>query len=35
LWNLSRRIDIFDPTDMALKFRGIFLSELNKAARAT
>lgn len=28
-------VDIFDPTDTALRFRGIFLAELNEAARAT
>jgi len=28
-------VDIFDPTDTALQFRGIFLAELKKAARAT
>lgn len=28
-------VDIFDPTDTALRFRGIFLAELNDAAKAT
>jgi hypothetical protein len=28
-------VDIFDPTDLALRFRGIFLAELNEAAKAT
>jgi hypothetical protein len=28
-------VDIFDPTDAALRFREIFLAELNDAAKAT
>jgi hypothetical protein len=28
-------VDIFDPTDTALRFREIFLAELNEAAKAT
>jgi hypothetical protein len=28
-------VDIFDPPDTALRFRGIFLSELKESARAT
>jgi hypothetical protein len=28
-------VDIFDPTDAALQFRDIFLSELNNTAKAT
>ena len=28
-------VDIFDPTDVALRFRGIFLTELNEAAKET
>jgi len=28
-------VDIFDPTDTALRFRGIFLAELNEATKVT
>lgn len=28
-------VDIFDPTDTALRFRGIFLAELNEATKQT